>query len=71
MKKTMLATAFAAVAALTAAGGTGIANASPVPVPQSAQFSSSGSDGGSCGNTWGLDLSNRMFSQPAPDPAGN
>ena len=71
MKKTMLASAFAAVAALTAAGGAGIASAAPVPVPQSAQYSSSGSDGGSCGDTWGLDLSNRMFSQPPPDPAGN
>ena len=71
MKKSMLACAFAAVAALTAAGGAGIASASPTPVPQSAQYTSSGSDGGSCGDTWGLDLSNRMFSQPAPDPAGN
>ena len=70
MKKILLVSAFAAVAAFASFGATGTASAA-VAVPQSAPYSSNGSDGGSCGNNWGLDLSNRVFTQPTPDPAGN
>jgi len=66
MRKSVLTAAFAAVSALAVAGGSGLAFASAPPVPVSAPYTWSGTDNGTCQNTWALDLGNRTFTEPAP-----
>lgn len=69
MRKTLMTAVLTGTAALGMLMS-GVANAA-ITVPQSAPYSSSSSDGGSCGNLWAVDLYNRIFSQPAADPGGN
>ncbi len=69
MRKTLITAVLSGTAALGMLMS-GVANAATT-VPQSAPYSSSSSDGGTCGNKWAVDLYNRIFSQPTPDPAGN
>jgi len=71
MKKSLVASAFAAVAVLAVAGGVGMASASTAVVHTSPAYSWSGTDNGTCQNAWAMDLGTRVFTQPAADPAGN
>ncbi len=68
MRKSLMAAVLVGVAGLGLLAS-GIASASSVP--QSPPYSASSSDGGTCGNQWAVDLYNRVFTQPAADPASN
>jgi hypothetical protein len=74
MRRITLGIALLAVGGLVVLAGPNLANASTkaaAPVPKSSPYSYFDTDGGTCNNTWALDLGLRTFTQPTHDPAGN
>jgi hypothetical protein len=69
MRKTVMTSVLVAVGGMGLIAS-GVASAA-TPTPTSKPYSYTDTDGGTCGNTWALDLGNRQFTQPTPDPAGN
>jgi hypothetical protein len=69
VKKSVLGLGLTALTAFTLIAGAGAANAAPVPT--TAPYTATSSDGGTCGNEWAVDLYNRVFTLPKADPAGN
>jgi hypothetical protein len=74
MRRIMLGIALLAVGGLVVLAGPNLANASTkaaAAVAKNGPYSYMDTDGGTCGNTWALDLGVRTFTQPNADPAGN
>lgn len=71
MRKSLLTLGMAGFAGLTLVAGTGLANASThAAALNTVPYTWSGSDNGTCQNTWAQDLGTRVFSQPAPSAPG-